>query len=162
MVRRMIRIEWRKFQWRPPGPPDLNEYTLLRTLDESGMKQHLKVILAQVREELTAKSPYSYRKSFIGLIISVILITVANVFSPEVGAKPEWCLVVGTVGWLAVFFCVLHGISASLTHDSIRQNLIVAREHYVRCWMAAQKLDFDRFSQHMTSSIARAFPIQEY
>lgn len=36
--------------------------------------------------------------------------------------------------------------------------MIPAREYYVRCWAAAQKLDYPSFTQHMAATIQRSFP----
>jgi hypothetical protein len=154
----MIEVEWQTFQWRPSGPPDLAEYNLLRSLDESGMKQHLKVLLAKVRQELASQMRRSYRATFVSLAIAAVIFVLAAALNPGTGTKPPLSQVLFYGGWFFVFVAILHGASVSMTWDSIRKNLIVAREHYVRCWVAAQKLDFDRFTLHIWSGIERGPP----
>lgn len=151
-------MNWRSFRWWPSSPPDHAEYEVLRGLDEDGMKRYLKVLQSRVRQELSLTSPYSYKRAFHGIVFGTVMLAVAGYFNLEERSSPllYWILHYG--GWLVIIRAVFFGASASMTYDSIRKNLIVSREHYIRCWVAAQKMDFDQFTRHITQLIDRGPP----
>lgn len=151
-----ITIKYKEFEWRPAAPPDQNEYLVLRSLDEDGMKKYLKVLITQETVRLAGFSPYRYRTGVIGVLAGAALVWVASYLKED--GVTGWEKLISSLGWIVIGGCVIHGISASLTNDSIRKNMIPAREYYVRCWAAAQKLDYPSFTQHMAATIQRSFP----
>lgn len=154
----MITIHWHSYKWRPTVPPDQAEYSHLKTLDERLMKTHLKTLLGKVRADLTKTSPYSYRKAIFMLTLAVGLITLAMGFKPDTGSPSLLHMGLKYAGWGLLIVAVIHGASNSMTQDSIRKNLIVAREYYVMCWVVAQKLEYASFHQYVTKLIDKGPP----
>jgi hypothetical protein len=153
-----ITLRWKSYKWKPTVIPDRAEYDHLRTLNEPQMKTHLKTQLNRVRAELTSTSPYSYRKSIIALTVAGVLLIPRLFIEADVREDSALYSIMTFAGWLILFGAVMLGASASMTYDSIRKNLIVAREHYVKCWVAAQKLEYPAFQQYMTKLINRPSP----
>lgn len=150
-----IILKWTSYRWSPGEPPDQAEYERFRQLSESAMKEHLKTLMDRERRQMKALSPYTYRRALILFAVALGVMMIAKMTHGGAQGAGSFSELAKVAGWLMMVGAVLLGGGASMTNDSIRKNLIVVREYYVRCWVAAQRLEFGPFQQHMRKLIAR-------